>query len=203
MKRILKWAAIVIGILVVGGFFAFLYFIPPFTLAPPEAFSGPELAAAPRTGDIADAKERLIAEHGRYLVVTRGCTGCHTPSLPNGAPNDERYLAGGNKLVARGEGTVHTRNLTPDMETGLGARSREEIMTRLRTGQFQDGRLLIGRAMPWPIFSNLTDEDRYAIATYLKHLKPIRASIPDLSTKWEIADTAAAEAFIGGDFARR
>lgn len=203
MKRILKWAAIVIGILVVVGFFAFLYFIPPFTIAPPEAFIQPDLDAAPRTDTIADPKERVIAEHGRYLVLTRGCTGCHTPSLPNGAPNHDRFLAGGNKLVARGEGTVYTRNLTPDMETGLGARTREEIMTRLRTGQFHDGRLLIGRAMPWPVFSNLTDEDRYAIATYLKHLKPIRASIPEISTKWEIADSASAEAFVSGDFAGR
>ena len=41
MKKILKWAGIVLGTLLVAAFLAFLYFIPPFTLLPPEEFIKP------------------------------------------------------------------------------------------------------------------------------------------------------------------
>ena len=41
MKRILKWAAIIVGVLVVCGFLAFLYNIPPFFLVAPEVFGAP------------------------------------------------------------------------------------------------------------------------------------------------------------------
>ena len=200
MKRLLKWAAIIIVVLLVLGFGAFLYLIPPFTLAPPETFSQDEASAAPKVDSITDTKERLIAQHGRYLVLTRGCTGCHTPPAPDGSPDNSRYLAGGVMFSAKGVGSVFSRNLTPDVETGLGAHSLEEIVYHLRTGQFHTGRLLNGRAMPWPVFSNLTEEDRYAIAVYLRHLKPVHNRIPESNNEWHPADTTADEAAGGGDY---
>ena len=39
MKRILKWAALVVVVLAFCGLMAFLYFIPPFFTTPPEQFS--------------------------------------------------------------------------------------------------------------------------------------------------------------------
>ncbi len=200
MRRFLKWAAIIIVILLILGFGAFLYLIPPFTIAPPETFSQDAANAAPKVDSIADMRERLIAQHGRYLVLTHDCAGCHTPPAPDGSPDNSRYLAGGMKISAKGVGSAISRNLTPDPETGLGARSLDEIAYHLRTGQFHTGRLLNGRAMPWPVFSNLTDEDRYAIAVYLRHLKPIHNRIPDADTQTQFTDTTAALQFAGGDY---
>ena len=71
MKKILKWAALILGSLMVIAFIAFLYFIPPFTLAPPEAFIEPERQATPTVESIGDPAERAIAERGRYIVLSR------------------------------------------------------------------------------------------------------------------------------------
>ena len=38
MKRFLKWALLVLAVVAVCGFGAFLYFIPPFFITPPENF---------------------------------------------------------------------------------------------------------------------------------------------------------------------
>ena len=79
MKKIVKWVAIVLGIVAVLGFGAFLYFIPPFDSIPREEFIAGEANAAPTVEHITDAAQRMMAERGRYIVVTTGCTGCHTP----------------------------------------------------------------------------------------------------------------------------
>lgn len=180
MKRILKWVAFVIGALAVVAFLLFLYFIPPFTLLPPEAFVQPGVAAAPSLEGIADGSERLLAERGKYIVTSAGCVGCHVPNGSNG-PNWTRYLAGGVKFIGREGGAIYSRNITPDVETGIGRYSVEEIAHVIKTGQFHDGRIMKVRGMPWAPYSNWTDEDLYAVATYLHHLNPVRSIIPDQS----------------------
>jgi mono/diheme cytochrome c family protein len=84
MKRMLKWAAAVLLGLAVCAFAAFLYFIPPLTSVPPEQFITAAAASATGVEGIADPAERLIAERGRYLVLTADCGGCHTTQGPKG-----------------------------------------------------------------------------------------------------------------------
>lgn len=199
MKKILKWIAIVLGVVAVLGFGAFLYFIPPFDSIPREEFSGAEAKAAPTVDHIADPAQRMIAERGRYIVVRTGCTGCHTPGGESG-PNWEKYLAGGIKLSAIGYGTIHSRNLTSDTETGIGARTDEEIYRVLRSGVFHDGRLIHGRGMPWNVWSNWTEEDMRAVLVYLRSLKPIKNRVPDVTDKESIDDKNAIESFYAGDY---
>ena len=67
MKKFLKWALLVIVVVATCGFLAFLYFIPPFFLTPPETFGKAMADAAPTVDDIADPAERAIAERGRYV----------------------------------------------------------------------------------------------------------------------------------------
>ena len=55
--------------------------------------------------------------------------------------------------------------------------------------------------MPWGTFSNLTEEDRHAVVTYLRHLKPVRHKIPESIQKTTLEDPNAAEAFYGYDYA--
>jgi len=77
MRRFLKWAFLLLAVVAVCGFCAFLYLIPPFFITPPEAFGQALADAAPGVSDIADPAERAIAARGRYIVMTTGCIGCH------------------------------------------------------------------------------------------------------------------------------
>lgn len=198
MKTFLKWAIILIVVVGVVGFGAFLYMIPPFTLVPPEEFSSQEANAAPTVEHITDPAQRKMAERGRYIVVYTGCTGCHTPGGENG-PSWEKYLAGGAKLIAKGFGTVVTRNLTPD-ETGLVSRTDEQVHQVLRNGIFHTGRLIHGRNMPWTTWSNWTDEDMRAVIVYLRNLKPVKQTIPDWTPEGAPEDPTALEAFYAGNY---
>jgi hypothetical protein len=177
MTRILKWVALVIVILAVCGFVAFLYFIPPLTSVAPEEFVNGEAAMTPAVDGIADPAERALAEHGRYVLMTGDCTGCHVTPGPQG-PMPDMYLAGGRKFVTNTHGTVVSRNLTPDRETGLGARTDNDVKRVLRSGIYPDGRSIPHTAMPWSQFTNWTDEDLHAVVVYLRHIKPIRHEIP-------------------------
>jgi hypothetical protein len=177
MKRILKWAVAIVVVLAAAGFVAFLYFIPPFTSMAPEEFISQAASMPPPVADVSDPAERAIAERGRYLVMTSDCGGCHTTQGPQG-PEAAYFLAGGMKFVTNTHGAVVSRNLTPDKETGLGGRSVEDVKRVLRSGVFPDGRSIPPQAMPWSFTSNWSDEDLYAVITYLRHLKPVHHAIP-------------------------
>jgi len=177
MKRFLKWALLVLAVVAVCGFGAFLYFIPPFFITPPENFGKALADAAPAITDIADPAQRAIAARGRYLVMTHGCIGCHATNGSQG-PDLTKYLAGGALKFQTPHGTFVSRNLTPDQESGIGRRTDDEVKRVLRSGTFPDGHVAVGSVMPWPAFSNWSEEDRHAVVVYLRHLKPIAHRIP-------------------------
>jgi len=177
MRRILKWALLLIAIVAVCGFGAFLYFIPPFFTTPPETFGKALADAAPEVRGITDPAERAIAARGRYLVMTTGCIGCHATNGSQG-PDLTKYLAGGALKIHTPQGIFVSRNLTPDPETGIGRRTDDELKRVLRSGTFADGHVVPGTAMPWPALSNWSEEDRHAVVVYLRHLPPIAHRIP-------------------------
>ena len=177
MKRFLKWALLVLAVVAVCGFGAFLYFIPPFFITPPENFGKALADAAPAVTDIADPAQRAVAARGRYLVMTHGCIGCHATNGSQG-PDLTKYLAGGALKFQTPHGTFVSRNLTPDQESGIGRRTDDEVKRVLRSGTFPDGHVAVGSVMPWPAFSNWSEEDRHAVVVYLRHLKPIAHRIP-------------------------
>jgi mono/diheme cytochrome c family protein len=110
---------------------------------------------------------------GRYLVTIMSCNDCHTPGYLYGAPDTSRRLSGSDLGWTGPWGVVHARNLTPDMETGIGSWTIEQIVTALRTGNTPDGSQL-APIMPWMNYSNILDQDdAVAIASYLKSLPPI------------------------------
>jgi hypothetical protein len=181
MKRILKWTALVVGVLAVAGFIAFLFLIPPFTLVAPETFAKMQLDVLPSLDGITDPATRAIAERGRYLVLTSDCAGCHaTPGPENAGPS--MYLAGGMRFVTTSHGTVVSRNLTPDPETGIGRRTDAELKSALRGGVragAAGGWAMSHGAMPWPITASWSDEEIHAVIMYLRHIPPVRHAIPD------------------------
>jgi len=115
---------------------------------------------------------------GEYLTTIAACNDCHTPGTFYGAPDFERKLAGSELGWVGPWGTTYARNLTPDSETGIGNWSEDDIVKTIRTGQRADGSEVLP-PMPWPMYSNMTDEDAYAIAAYLKSLPAVSHRVPD------------------------
>ncbi|MCH7819814.1 MAG: hypothetical protein IIB40_09690 [Candidatus Marinimicrobia bacterium] len=177
MNKVLKWVLISVGSFVLIAFLGFLWFIPPFTLLEPEAFSDPAQNAPPSLDHIEDPAQRLLAERGKYLVNSGYCIGCHVP-LGDEGPNYDLYLAGGMEFSTR-SGTYYSANLTPDPETGLGRYTDEEIKRALQNGVRSDGRLMDPGAMPWTLTSSWTEEDLHAAIVYLRNIKPVYHKIPD------------------------
>ena len=178
MIRFLKWGLLVVVVVVFCALGAFLYFIPPFFTTAPEDFGKQVAAAAPAVDGVSDPAERAMAARGRYIVMTTGCIGCHATNGPQG-PDLTKYLAGGGIKAHAPTATYVSRNLTPDKETGLARRSDDEVKRVLRSGLFPDGHVVAGTSMPWPAFSNWSEEDLHAVLVYLRHVPAIRHQTPE------------------------
>ena len=196
MKKFLKWALFIVVLLAVGALGAFLYYIPPFFILPPETFSKPQNDAAPTVADIRDPAQRAIAERGRYLVMTGACISCHQLAGPRG-PQYDKYLAGGFKFQTR-DGTYVSPNLTSDPDTGLARRTDDDVKRVLRSGVFPDGRVSSHRLMPWGAYTNWTEEDRHAVVVYLRHVPAVQHQIPEPAAPAPFIDPAAVEEAYGG-----
>ena len=156
----------------------------------------------------ADARQKAMIERGRYLVNLGSCSDCHSPKVftPMGPiPDTTRLLSGHpadaklpevpKDLIAPDRwgavttndmtawagpwGVSFTRNLTPDLATGIGSWTDEIFIKALRTGKdMGEGRDILP-PMPWPNIGQSTDADLKAIFAYLKSLKPIENAVPD------------------------
>jgi mono/diheme cytochrome c family protein len=116
-------------------------------------------------------------DRGKYLVTIMGCNDCHTPGGQFN-PDPTRVLSGPDiGFGIPGLGVFVPRNLTPDMETGLGGWTADQIVTAVTTGVRPDGRVL-ALWMPWRTLSQLTSADATAIAAYLKSIPAIKHEIP-------------------------
>jgi hypothetical protein len=80
--------------------------------------------------------------------------------------------------AARRWGTIWTRNISSDVETGLGAWSDAEIARAIRSGVSRDGRQLHWQGMTWDHFANFDEEDVRAVIAYLRILPPVEHEIP-------------------------
>jgi mono/diheme cytochrome c family protein len=120
------------------------------------------------------AQERSEAyNRGAYLVTALAhCGECHTPRNWFGATEPDRFLAG----TPAGPDGKKVPNITPDSKTGIGDWSEDDIVTLLATGQTPDFDFA-GGAMAEVVKSTarLTEEDRRAIAAYLRSLPAIRS----------------------------
>ena len=159
----------IIGVLLLVGIGWVVYstpalgFIPPSQIHQAAASSIPEVNLAGSN----DPEQAALAERGRYLYAVTSCAYCHGN---NGS--------GGATVSWQASGTLWTRNITADPETGIGAWSDAEIARAIRSGISRDGRQLHWQGMPWDHFSNLDEEDIRALITYLRGLPPVRKELP-------------------------
>ena len=119
-------------------------------------------------GPAADAQ----VSRGAYLVTGPGhCGECHTPRDLLGGPIQERAFSGGASPEADAGNRVP--NITPHPD-GIADWSVDDIKAALRTGLLPDFETFGGAmADVQENMAKLTEEDREAIALYLKSLPPI------------------------------
>ena len=108
----------------------------------------------------------LVAK-GEALAEAGNCVACHT--APGGAAN-----AGG-RPFATAIGTFYSPNITPDIETGIGAWSETAFTRALREGVARDGRHLFP-VFPYDHFTKLTDPDIKALYAYFMTRPPVKAT---------------------------
>ena len=108
-------------------------------------------SAAPDDSTLADAQARAEALIDGLEEIRR-CTTCHDVSY---------------------KGSGFYPNITPDIDTGIGSWSEEEIKAAIRDGKDKDGNALCKTMERYPF----TDAQLSDLAVYLKHLKPVTKKI--------------------------
>ncbi len=154
--------------------------VPPDSIAPAFRVTWPLQAGIPSATPASSA-----GKHGQYLVTIAGCIDCHTVPKADvtGNPADagvaiERFLAGGREFGLGPLGSVHSKNITPDLTTGIGSWTTAEIDSAIAYGIDDQGRLLCP-PMPWPVYRGLSASDRADIVAYLRGIPPILNDVPD------------------------
>lgn len=103
-------------------------------------------------------------ELGRYLATVADCAACHTAH--GGAP-----LAGGRPLQTP-FGAIHSTNITPDPDHGIGRYTAEEFHRALTRGTARDGHLLYP-AMPYTSYRGISRQDSDAMYAYLMNVPAV------------------------------
>ena len=116
-----------------------------------------------------DSFDVALVERGEKLAGIGNCAVCHTAE---GSPP----MAGGLGLPTP-FGTIHSTNITPDAETGIGSWSKEAFVRAMRKGVDREGRHLYP-AFPYDFYTGMTDEDLEAIYAYLMSQEPVRSQAP-------------------------
>jgi len=121
-------------------------------------------ALAPQTAIPSFDEARI--ERGANLARLGMCASCHTADLA-------RPFAGG-KPMETPFGTVHSTNITPDRDTGIGAWSPEAFTRAMRQGVSRDGHLLYP-AFPYNHYVRMTQDDVDDLYAYFMTRPPLDA----------------------------
>ena len=132
--------------------------------------------------DASTWSEATIAR-GRQLAALGDCAVCHT--VANGVIN-----AGG-RAIETPFGTIYATNITPDVETGIGAWSYPAFERAMREGIHRDGRHLYP-AFPYTHFAKTSDADLQALYAYLMAQPAVRARNSEKRTGLSVQLASAA-----------
>jgi len=167
------------------------------------AYTAPSSSAAAstsiRAGRNGAALQAQVAL-GRHLMVSHACGECH-----GGGDNPAAagWLDGMRDTITQqfriGPFVTRAKNLTPDVATGTGSFTERQIFNALRyglrpeetpdveitsttpgQGNFPLHPHYLALPMPWTSWRNMSNDELYAIAAYLKHgLKPVSHKVQD------------------------
>lgn len=116
-------------------------------------------------------------KYGAYLVNMAACAECHT-QIDKGQIIPELAFAGGREFPMPA-GKLHSSNITPDVESGIGSWSETQFVSRFKA--YSDSTKLprvnaseMNTIMPWSMYAGMDTTDLKAIYAYLKTVKPIK-----------------------------
>jgi mono/diheme cytochrome c family protein len=136
--------------------------------------------------DLHASTDPAVIKRGEYFVFGPShCAECHLSSFADfhRVANGERPpLIGGTAFTAPPLGTIYSKNLTPDPETGIGRYTDPQIARMMRYAVRPDGHASVQPLMP---FENMSDEDAVAILSYLRVQPPVRHEVP--ANEWTLA----------------
>jgi mono/diheme cytochrome c family protein len=163
MKKILKWAGIIIVCLAIA--LVLTVWVKQYTKYD-----------APYPANIHASADSALIARGKYLVTGPAhCIECHTPDSAYPLVEQGQFVnLSGGKTFNLPIGIIHTPNLTSDKETGLGNWPDSVIARSLRHGVGYDGKALFA-FMP---FQNMSDEDLTAVISYIRTLPPVKNKVP-------------------------
>ncbi len=166
--RWLLTAAGLLGVLLLAIAIWVVYELPALSQIPPDQIVQGATAglSSPDTSTLSREEGAMVAR-GEYLFKVASCAFCHNPDG-----------SGGLKVSWRPFGTLWTRNITPDRETGIGGWSGAAIARAIRSGITPDGRTLHWQGMIWDHASNWDEEDIRSIVAYLRRIPPVHHAIP-------------------------
>jgi len=116
--------------------------------------------------------------YGKYLATVGGCHFCHTPAI-KGEPVPGMDFAGGFDFTFPNGYVVRSANITPDEDTGLGAWTKDDFVSRFKEYEQPEMRTIeVGErddqtVMPWTMYAGMTEADLGAIYAYLRTVKPL------------------------------
>jgi mono/diheme cytochrome c family protein len=121
-------------------------------------------------------------EYGKYLVNAGGCADCHTQQV-RGKPLPGMDFAGGFKFPLPNGAVACSANITPDEDTGIGAWSESDFISRFKFYDNADARTLKPEAvgyntvMPWMMYAGMTEKDLAAMYKYLRTVAPVKNKV--------------------------
>ncbi|MBM4197533.1 MAG: cytochrome c [Gammaproteobacteria bacterium] len=133
-----------------------------------------------------------VIARGEYLVnEVLLCFDCHSerdwtkysgpaiPPLGAGRPcmDKDTKPVGINFGMGGFPGKLCIRNITPDVETGIGGWTDGEVARAIREGVSRDGEALFP-IMPWFMYTGMSDEDVAAVIAYLRAQPPVKSFRP-------------------------
>jgi mono/diheme cytochrome c family protein len=138
---------------------------------------GPD--ARPVSAEKFEVTEARLAR-GKYLVEGPAhCFHCHTEhdlSVPEFPIVQAKKGAGWVMPIAE-LNHIASRNITPDVETGIGGWTDDEVARAIREGVRKDGTALFP-LMPYMQFANMSDEDVKSVVVYLRTMPAVRNVLP-------------------------
>jgi len=127
--------------------------------------------------------------YGKYLSKISGCDFCHTQTDGTGDPLPGLEFAGGNEtpiemgIVPADTMIVRSANITPDVDTGIGAWDKAYFIGRFKEyADSTNSHIPVAKGgentvMPWTMYAGMTEEDLGAIYAYLRTVKPVKNAV--------------------------
>jgi hypothetical protein len=131
----------------------------------------------------ADVKVQMTPERiarGKYIFTVSDCNGCHSGrdfSRFDGPVIESERGQGVEFPKEMGlPGRIASRNITMDVETGIGGWTDGEKIRAIREGISRDGTMLFPM-MPYTRFRNMSDDDVMSLVAYLNTLPPVKHKV--------------------------